>query len=317
MLTAEDLQGGVMALPPTPVLVDVDPLGPESTVDLAEACRVVEALLTDGISSIGLCGTTGEAAAVTWSERVELYDAIRQTVGGRVPVLVGTTALGTKEVVAQMRIVRDLGLDGAFVGLPLWQTPTLANAIGFHADLSAAVPDLGVLVYANRFFFKFDYPLDFWRGIAERCPTVVACKTSFPLTQELLDVAGDQVAFLNGEGGLLTAAYRDFPDYPHGCWATSASMGPEPWIAAMRAMVAGDRERALELLDAIDSIPLPIPDWAAFPQYNLQFEKARIQAAGYAKCGPPRPPYVDLPPEWQAAALANAAAWQGLRASLR
>lgn len=312
MLSASDLQGSVMALPPTPLRADADPLGPGSTVDIEEACRAADQLVRDGVGSIGLCGTTGEGATATWSERFGLYDAVRQTVAGRVPVLAGTTALGTKEVVEQMRAVRDLGLDGAFVGLPLWQTPTLDNAVGFHADLSEAVSDLAVLVYANRFFFKFEYPLEFWRGVADRCPTVVACKTSFPLSDELLDVAGKQVAFLNGEGGLLTAAYRSFPDYPHGCWATSAAMGPAPWVAAMTAMSAGDRERALEILDAIDGVPLPVPDWTAFPQYNIQFEKARIDAAGYMRCGPPRPPYTDLPAQWRDAALSNAAAWRAL-----
>jgi len=316
MLTAADFQGRVLALPPTPMRDDVDPLGPESTVDVAEACRVADQLIRDCVGLIGLCGTTGEGPTTTWAEKLELYHAVHQTVAGRVPVLVGTTALGTKEVVEQMRTVQKLGLDGAFVGLPLWQTPTLENAIGFHEDLSEAIPDMPLLVYANRFFFKFEYPVEFWRGVAERCPAVVACKTSFPLTDELLDVAGDQVAFLNGEGGLLTAAYKAFPDYPHGCWATSTAMGPQPWVAAMKAMAVGDRERAIELLDAIDGVPLPVPDWTAFPQYNLQFEKARIQAAGYMRCGPPRPPYTDLPAAWLAAATANAAAWRELCESI-
>jgi dihydrodipicolinate synthase/N-acetylneuraminate lyase len=312
MLRAADFQGRVLALPPTPMRTDVDPLGPESTVDLDEACRLADQLIRDGVGLIGLCGTTGEGATTTWTERVEMYDAVNQTAAGRVPVLAGTTALGTKEVVAQMRAVRELGLAGAFVGLPLWQTPTLANAVGFHADLAEAVPDMPLLVYAHRFFFKFEYPIEFWRGVAERCPTVVACKTSFPLTDELIAVVGAQVAFLNGEGGLLTAAYKSFPDYPHGCWATSAAMGPQPWVAAMAAAAAGDRERAIEVLEAIDGVPLPIPDWTTFPQYNLQFEKARIDAAGYTRCGPPRPPYTDLPDSWRDAARANAAAWRAL-----
>ncbi|OBK94365.1 hypothetical protein A5645_16535 [Mycobacterium asiaticum] len=312
MLTAADFQGRVLALPPTPMRTDVDPLGPESTVDLDEACRLADKLIRDGVGLIGLCGTTGEGATTTWAERVQLYDAVNQTAAGRVPVLAGTTALGTKEVVEQMRVVRELGLAGAFVGLPLWQTPTLANAVGFHADLAEAVPDLPLLVYANRFFFKFEYPIEFWRGVAQRCPTVVACKTSFPLTEELLTVAGEQVAFLNGEGGLLTAAYKAFPEYPHGCWATSAAMGPQPWVAAMSAVAAGDRDRAIVLLEAIDTVPLSIPDFTLFAQYNLQFEKARIDAAGYTRCGPPRPPYTDLPEAWRAAALTNAAAWRKL-----
>jgi dihydrodipicolinate synthase/N-acetylneuraminate lyase len=312
MLSAADFQGRVLALPPTPLRTDVDPLGPDSTVDIAEACRAADQMIRDGVGLIGLCGTTGEGATVTWPERIEFYDAVNQTVAGRVPVLAGTTALGTKEVVGQMRTVRDLGLDGAFVGLPLWQTPTLENAIGFHADLAEAVPDMPLLVYANRFFFKFEYPVEFWRGVADRCPTVVACKTSFPLTDELLAVAGEQVAFLNGEGGLLTAAYKSFPDYPHGCWATSTAMGPQPWVAAMTAVANGDRDHAIQLLEAIDGVPLPVPDWTTFPQYNIQFEKARIDAAGYMRCGPPRPPYTDLPEQWQQAAVSNAAAWRAL-----
>ena len=115
----------------------------------------------------------------------------------------------------------------------------------------------------------------------------------------------------------MSAAFRAFPEHVHGCWATSASMGPEPWVAAMDAIAAGDRERALTLLDAIDAVPLPVPDWAAFAQYNLQLEKARIDAAGYARCGPPRPPYTDLPADWAEAAVANAHGWAVLRESVR
>src|SRR4029079_14798120 len=76
MLRAADFQGRVLALPPTPMRTDVDPLGPESTVDLDESCRLADQLIRDGVGLIGLCGTTGEGATTTWSERVEMYDAV-------------------------------------------------------------------------------------------------------------------------------------------------------------------------------------------------------------------------------------------------
>ena len=143
MLRANDIVG-LMALPPTPAGQDVDPFGTDSTVDLAEATNAVAArLIADGAKSIGLCGTTGECAAVTWSEKQEYYAAIKDTVAaGKVPLFAGATTSGTRDTVEQMRWFRDLGIDGAFVGLPLWQTPTLENAVGFYADLSAAVPGL-------------------------------------------------------------------------------------------------------------------------------------------------------------------------------
>ena len=71
---------------------------------------------------IAACGTTGECAALLWEEKRSFIDTVVQVARKRVPVFAGATALGTKEVVRQMRGLKDIGADGAFVGLPLWQT---------------------------------------------------------------------------------------------------------------------------------------------------------------------------------------------------
>lgn len=314
MITKDDFHG-VLALPPSPYRADADPFGPEHTLDLDEAARVADQLIRDGVTGIGLCGTTGECAALTWPEKRLLYTAVRDAVAGRVPLWGGATALSTREVVEQMRELVDLGLDGAFVGLPLWQTPTVQEAVQFYADLCTAVPQLPILVYGNSFVFKFDFPPEFWAGIAARCPTVVATKVTFPFTREAFQAAGHRVAFLHGEARLFSAAYRQIPESITAAWSTSSAMGPEPWVAAMNAISAGDHERTQAILNDIDSVPLSIPDMSEFAKYNVQFEKARIEAAGYMRCGLPRPPYTDLPSDWRAAAEANGRGWRELRAS--
>jgi dihydrodipicolinate synthase/N-acetylneuraminate lyase len=283
-----------------------------SSVDVDEATRLARQMVADGASAVGLCGTTGECASLTWDEKVELFAAVIDAVGAEVPVWCGTTALGTREVVRQMRVVKDLGGAAAFVGLPLWQTPTLANAVGFFADLAEAVPDLPVMVYANRFFFKYDFPVEFWAAIASDAPTVIATKVGFPLTREHLDAAGQQVNFMTGEG-TIGQHYRLAPETVTAAWATSAAMGPEPWVAFLAAHAAGRTEDAERALADIEGVPLPIPDFGDFDKYNLQLEKARINAAGYARCGAPRPPYRDLPDAWREAAESNGAAWAAMR----
>lgn len=316
MLTAADITG-LMALPPTPVRVDADPFGGPSTVDLDEATRAVAKLIDDGSASIGLCGTTGECAALTWSEKLELFAAVRDTVAGRVPLFVGTTTLGTRDTVEQMRAVRALGVDGAFVGLPLWQTPTLTNAVGFYADLARAVPDLPVLVYGNAFFFKYAFPAEFWAGIAASAPTTIACKVGFPFTDEIFRAARGQVNFMNGEGGTLGQAWRTIPESVTAGWATSAAMGPQPWVRFFYRLAAADRAGCEAVLADIEAVPLPIPDFSQFASYNTQLEKVRIEAAGYMRCGPPRPPYTDMPEDWRVAAKTNGAAWAELCARYR
>jgi hypothetical protein len=311
MLNAQDITG-LMALPPTPVLAGIDYLGAASTVDVAEAARATGQLVADGAGSIGLCGTTGECAALTWAEKVELYSAVRDTVAGRVPLFAGATTLGTRDTIEQMRALAELGIDGAFVGLPLWQTPTLANAVRFYADLAEAVPEMPILVYGNSFFFKFDYPVEFWQGIAESAPTTIACKVGFPFTPEVFAAAKGQVNFMNGEGGTLGQAWRNIPESVTAGWATSAAMGPEPWIRFFDRLAAGDTEGCETVLADIEGVALPIPDFSLFACYNTQLEKARIDAAGYMRCGPPRPPYTDLPDDWRQAAETNGSAWAEL-----
>jgi dihydrodipicolinate synthase/N-acetylneuraminate lyase len=311
MLSAADVTG-LLALPPSPLKADGEQLTDLDTLDLEEATRLAGQMIADGASAIGLCGTTGECATLLWDEKVALYDAVIKTVDGRVPVWCGTTALGTREVVRQMRVAKDLGAAAAFVGLPLWQTPTMENAVGFFADLGEAVPDLPVMVYANRFFFKFDFPVEFWQGIVAKAPTVIATKVGFPLTQEHLDAAGHQVNFMTGEG-TIGMHYRLAPDTVTAAWATSAAMGPEPWVAFLEAVKRGDDAAAQAALADIEGVPLPIPDFADFDKYNIQLEKARINAAGYTRCGPPRAPYRDLPPAWSEVALNNGKAWAEMR----
>ena len=312
MLTASDVTG-LLALPPSPLAAGGEHLTEQDSLDLDEATRLADQMIRDGASAIGLCGTTGECAALLWDEKVALYSAVIDAVAGRVPVWCGTTALGTREVVRQMQVAQDLGAAAAFVGLPLWQTPTMANAVGFYADLAEAVPDMPVRVYASRFFFKFDFSVEFWAGIAAQAPTVIATKVGFPLTQEHLDVAGHQVNFMTGEG-TIGLQYRMAPESVTAAWATSAAMGPEPWVAFLDAHAKGDTAAAEAALADIEGVPLPIPDFADFDKYNIQLEKARINAAGYTKCGPPRAPYRDLPPDWAAAAEMNGKAWAEMRA---
>ena len=89
---------------------------------------------------------------------------------------------------------------------------------------------------------------------------------------------------MNGEGGTLGQAWRNIPESVTAGWATSAAMGPEPWIRFFDRLAAGDTEGCEAVLADIEGVALPIPDFSQFACYNTQLEKARIDAAGYMRC---------------------------------
>ena len=167
---------GVYVLPPTPSVEGGGHWDVEQSVDLDEMARMTELLIRPGVTGLGLFGTTGEGHSLLWEEKRLAAATAVEAAAGRVQIFAGATALGTREVVRQIRGLRDVGVDGVLVGLPLWQTPTIANAVGFFADLSAAAPDVAVMVYSNSWFFKSTFPPEFWQGVAACAPTVVASK---------------------------------------------------------------------------------------------------------------------------------------------
>ena len=309
MLTTADIRG-VAIMIPTPCIEGGELWSETSSVDLEETARMTENVIRDGVSNIAACGTTGECAALLWEEKAAFSDTMVQVNAGRVPIFAGATSLGTKETVRQMRALKDIGAQGAFVGLPLWQTPTIENSVRWFADLSEAVPDMPIMVYSNSRFFKSLFPTPFWLGVAEKAPTVITNKITSPAItedlEEIVNKTGDRISYLPNGGGAYDAWQR-VGDKIKGLWSTSASMGPEPSVAFSNAINQGDAERIKEIDQGIKSIPrfMPDPDWFAY--YNVQVEKARFNAAGYIKAGPTRAPYShdDLPDDWKAAAEAN------------
>jgi trans-o-hydroxybenzylidenepyruvate hydratase-aldolase len=315
MLSATDITG-VYAMVPTPCKEGANGWDATDSVDLDAAAQMIDRLVSDGVGGIAACGTTGECAALLWDEKREYIDTIVKVNRNRVPLFAGATALGTKEIVRQMRGLKAVGADGAFIGLPLWQTPTIENAVQFFADLSEAVPDMPIMVYANSMFFKSEFPTVFWEGVAKKAPTVITTKVTYPIDHLLDDmaVAGHQINFLPGQNNIYPA-YQMAGTRVTGCWSTSANMGPEPVVALMEAIHADDKERVAAIWADMQSVPslMPPGEAAHFPEYNVQAEKARFNASGYINCGPSRAPYYDLPDQWRERAEAHGKGWAALR----
>jgi len=316
MLSATDIRG-VTAMVPTPCKEGAGGWDVPDSVDLDEAESMTEKMIGAGIGSIAACGTTGECAALLWDEKRDYVDTIVRVGKKRVPVFAGATALGTKEMVRQLRTFRDLGADGGFVGLPLWQTPTMENSIQFFADLSEALPDFPIMVYANAMFFKSQFPTEFWEGVARKAPTVITSKIAYGIDhlKEDIRVAGHQINFQPGQSNAY-GAYKQVGTRITAIWSTSVAMGPEPVVALMDAILKNDSKRVDEIWEDISSIPPAVPrgEFAeGFPLYNAQINKIFTNAAGYMKSGPLRAPYRDLPDHWVPQAESHAKAWTAMR----
>lgn len=299
MLTAQDFKGvyGILA---TPATEGADRWDATDTVDLDETARLTEQLIADGCSGLLALGTTGECATLTEAEFEAFTDCFLATVDKRVPAFVGATTMGTHETIKRVRFLADRGADGTMLGLPMWQACSEEQAVKYYASVSEAFPDMAIMVYANRYAFRFDFPPTFWAGVAEAAPTVTSAKFASPVGYlECLEATKGKVNFLPIDMMALPFA-QQAPEAMTACWATAACMGPQPCVALMDAIGKSDFERAGQIAQDIfwaNETFIPNGDFELFSQYNLQLEKTRFNAAGYCNAGPIRPPYDLLPEE--------------------
>ena len=315
MLSAQDYQG-LYAIIPTPAKPGAAALMAEHTVDLDETARLVEALIRDGARGLIALGTTGECATLSHADYETFVTCVLDVTAGRIPAIIGASALGGHEIARRLKFLKTQKADGALIGLPQWQPMTTGMAVRMFAEISEAFPDLSVMVYANARAFRYSFPAEFWTAVAAAAPTVTAAKMSRPKDLAgLLAATHHRINFMPNES-TVHAVHAQAPDVIRSCWATAAAMGPRPAILLIEAILAGDTAQAKHLADRIAWACAPIDDIIRNPELfaatNIQVEKTRIAAAGYCKPGPIRSPYDELAPEHHRAAEECGRRWATL-----
>ena len=72
-------------------------------IDYPALARLLDFQLENGTDAIIVCGTTGEAAAMSYEERVRAIEAVVRHVDGRVPVIAGTGSNNTENAITLSR----------------------------------------------------------------------------------------------------------------------------------------------------------------------------------------------------------------------
>jgi dihydrodipicolinate synthase/N-acetylneuraminate lyase len=96
-----------------------------------------------GMRAILVCGTTGEAGALTGAERVALIRAVRAAVPPAVPVLAGTGAPSADLAIELTSAAVAAGADAVLAYPP----PGSADLAQFYAAVAAAADEHPVLAY--------------------------------------------------------------------------------------------------------------------------------------------------------------------------
>nr|WP_269438065.1 4-hydroxy-tetrahydrodipicolinate synthase [Phosphitispora fastidiosa] len=124
----------------------VTPFDSSMEVDYGQARKLAGYLADNGSDGIVVAGTTGESPTLTREEKIRLFEAVVDEVGGRVKVIAGTGSNVTSDSVALTREAGKVGVDGAMLVTPYYNKPP-QRGMYQHFRTVAEATDLPLILY--------------------------------------------------------------------------------------------------------------------------------------------------------------------------
>ncbi|OFX14178.1 MAG: 4-hydroxy-tetrahydrodipicolinate synthase [Armatimonadetes bacterium RBG_19FT_COMBO_69_19] len=100
------------------------PFDPGGAVHWTEVARLARHLIDNGSDGIVVAGTTGESPTLSDEEKIRLFRAVKEAVGGRAKVVAGTGTYDTKHSIHLSQEAERAGADGLLLVNPYYNRPS-------------------------------------------------------------------------------------------------------------------------------------------------------------------------------------------------
>ena len=124
----------------------ITPMKADGSVNFDEAARLARHLAASGSDGLVVAGSTGEAPALSFEEKIELFRTVREAVGSETVVIAGTGTNVTAVSVELTQAAERIGVDGVMLVVPYYNKPT-QEGIYRHFRTVAESTSLPVMLY--------------------------------------------------------------------------------------------------------------------------------------------------------------------------
>ena len=254
-------------------------------------------MLDSGCTGLVCCGSLGEAATLSFAEKISVVTTAVKAAAGRAPVVLGIASLSTAEAVALAKAAAKAGASGLMV-LPPYTYTTDWREMKAHLTAVFRATKLSCMLYNNPPAYKTDYLPAQIAGLAAEFPTLHAVKESSGDIRRVTAIralVGDRLTLLVG---MDDAIVEGIAAGAQGWIAGLVNAFPRESVVLVDAARAGDHTKARAIYEwflpllRLDTVP-------KFVQY-IKWIQAELNC-GTATVRPPRLPLVG-------AELANAQA---------
>jgi 4-hydroxy-tetrahydrodipicolinate synthase len=210
------------------------PFGADGQVDHAFIAQHARWLIDSGCTGIVPLGSLGEAATLSFEEKVAILRTLVEALGDRAPVIPGIAALSTAEAVRLAREAKAIGCRGLMV-LPPYVYSTDWREMGAHLRAVIEATDLPCMIYNNPIAYKTDFSPAQIAELAQQYANVQAVKESSGDVRRfaaIKSLVGDRLELLVGMDDAIVEGI---------------AMGATGWIAGLVNAYPKESVRLFEL----------------------------------------------------------------------
>ncbi len=222
------------------------------TIDEARLRVLVNHCLELGVHGMVPCGTTGEFVNLTIEEKKCVIRTVVDEVDGKVPIIAGTGASGTREALEMTQYAKDVGATAALIVTPYYLKPA-DRGIFEHYNTIASRVDLPIILYNIPQCTGVPLPWQMVEDLAQ-IPNIVGVKDSsgqLSYVLAVLEKVRDKINVLCGHDEVVVAALAAGCS---GAILASANVIPDVWVKVYNHVKNGELQKARELQYKVQKI---------------------------------------------------------------
>lgn len=259
------------------------PFTEDDALDEEVLRRHIRFLLDAGVHGVIPTGSTSEFAALSEAERKKIVDITIDEVKGKVPVVVGTAAVSTRDTIMYSQYAEKAGADGVMIVPPYYCHPT-EREVYYHYKAVAESIHLPIMLYNNPYTSGVDMQPAMIARLAEMDNVSYVKESSGDMRRvsEIMRLCGDKMTIFCGADNL---ALEMFAIGVPGWVAAPANAIPKQCVQLYElAVVKKDLEKAKELYFKM------LPFFTALESGQfVQYVKASLEILGHPIGIPRRP----------------------------
>ncbi|BAQ63727.1 4-hydroxy-tetrahydrodipicolinate synthase [Geminocystis sp. NIES-3709] len=125
----------------------VTPFNEDLSVNYGVAEKLADHLVNNGSDGLVICGTTGESPSLEDHEKYELLKVVKNAVGDRAKIVMGTGSNSTAKAIADTQKAAKIGIDGSLQVVPYYNKPPQEGLYQHFSSIAKSSPDVPMMLY--------------------------------------------------------------------------------------------------------------------------------------------------------------------------